>query len=73
MIGYWIIFHIRAPLVAQTVKSSPAMQETWVQSLGQENPLENAMATHSSIRAWRILWTEKPGGLQVHGSQIGPD
>ena len=59
--------------MAQTVKSSPAMQETWVQSLGQENPLENAMATHSSIRAWRILWTEKPGGLQVHGSQIGPD
>ena len=72
-IGYWIIFQIRALLAAQTVKSLPAMQETWVQSLGQEDPLEKAMATHSSILAWRILWTEKPDGLQSTGSQIGRD
>jgi len=44
-------------LVAQTVKNLPAMQETWVQSLGQEDPLEKGMATHSSILAWRIPWT----------------
>ena len=50
--------------VAQTVKHPPAMQETRVQSLGQKNPLEKEMATHSSILAWRILWTEEPGGLQ---------
>ena len=46
------------------VKHLPAMQETWVQSLGREDPLEKEMATHSSILAWRILWTEEPGGLQ---------
>jgi len=45
------------------------MQETWVQSLGQEDPLEYKMATHSSILAWEILWTEEPGGLQSLGSQ----
>ena len=45
------------------VKNLPAMQETHVQSLGQEDPLEKGMATHSSIPAWRILWTEEPGGL----------
>ena len=56
-------------LVAQTVKSPPATQETWVRSLGWENPLEKEMATHSSIVAWRILWTEEPGGLQSKGSQ----
>ena len=44
-------------------------QETWVQSLGQEDPLENEMATHSSILAWEIPWTEEPGGLQFRGSQ----
>ena len=43
------------------VKNPPAMQETWVQSLGWEDPLEKGMATHSSIRAWRIPWTEEPG------------
>ena len=48
-------------LVAQMVKNPPAMQETWVQSLGWEDPLEKGMATHSSIRAWRIPWTEEPG------------
>ena len=47
----------------------PAAQQTWVQSLGQEDPLEKGMATHSSIIAWRIPWTEEPGGLQSIGSQ----
>ena len=51
------------------VKNLPAMWETWVQSLGQEDPLEKGMATHSSILAWRILWTEEPGRLQSRGSQ----
>ena len=51
-------------MVAQMVKNLPAMQETQVQSLGWEDPLEKEMATHSSILAWRIPWTEKPGGLQ---------
>ena len=53
------------------VKNLPAMQETWVQSLGQEDPLEKGMATHSSILAWRIPWTGEPGGLQCIGSQTG--
>ena len=57
-------------LVAQMVKTLPAMQKTWVQSLGQENTLEEEMATHSSILlAWRIPWTVEPGGLQSMGSQ----
>ena len=56
-------------LVAQMVKSPPAMRETWVQSLGWEDPLEKEMATHSSILAWRIPWTEGPGRLQSVGSQ----
>ena len=51
-------------LVAQMVKNLPAMQETWVQSLGQEDPLEKEMATHSSILVWKIPWTEEPGRLQ---------
>ena len=51
------------------IKNSPAMQETWVRSLGQEDPLEKGMATHSSILAWKITWTEEPGGLQSIGSQ----
>ena len=53
-------------LAAHTVKNLPAMQETLVQSLGQEDPLEKGMATHSSILAWRIPWTEEPGGATVH-------
>ena len=61
--NYW------ASLVAPLVNSLPAMQETWVPSLGQEYPLEKEVATHSSILAWRISWTEKPGGLQSLGSQ----
>ena len=57
----------------QMVKNLPAMQETWVQSLGQENPLEKVMATHSNILSWRIPWTEEPGRLQSVGlhSQTG--
>ena len=55
--------------VAQTVKILPAMQETQVRSLGQEDPLEKETATHSSILAWRIPWTEEPGELQFMGSQ----
>ena len=51
------------------VKNLPAMQETWVQSLGQEDPLEEGMATNSNILAWRIPWTEEPGRLQSIGSQ----
>ena len=55
--------------MAQRVKRLPTMQETWVRSLGQEDPLEKAMAPHSSTLAWRISWTEKPGMLQSMGSQ----
>ena len=60
--------------MAQTVKNLPAMQETRVQSLGQEDPLEKEMTTHSSLLAWEIPWTEEPGGLQTMGSQrVGHD
>ena len=55
--------------MAQRVKNPPANQETWVQSLGREDPLEKRMATHSSILAWRIPWMEEPGRLQSTGSQ----
>ena len=55
--------------MAQMVRNLPAMQKTWVQSLGQEDPLEKGMATHSSIVACRIPWTEEPGGLQSMGLQ----
>ena len=58
-----------ASLVAQREKNLPAVQETRVRSLGWEDPLEEGMATHSSILAWRIPWTEEPGGLQPMGSQ----
>ena len=54
---------------ARQVKNPPAMQETQVQFLGQEDPQEKEMATHSSILAWEISWTEEPGGLQSMGSQ----
>ena len=56
-------------LVAQVVKNSLAMQEIWVQSQGWEDPLEEGMATHANILAWRIPWTEEPGGLQSMGLQ----
>ena len=55
--------------MAQLVKNPSAMQESWVQPLGWEDPLEDGMATHSSILAWRIPWTEDPGRLQFMGSQ----
>ena len=59
----------QASLIAQLVKNLAAMQETWVQFLSQEDPLEKEMVTHSNILAWRIPWTEEPGGLQSMGSQ----
>ena len=57
-----------ASLLAQMVRNLPAMQETQVQSLGGKDPLEKGMATHSTLLAWRILWTEGPGGLESMGS-----
>ena len=60
---------IWASLVAQRLKCLPAMQETWVRTLGWEDPLEKEMAIHSSTLAWRIPWMEEPGGLQSMGSQ----
>ena len=66
-----IIIIILSSLVAQTVKRLPTMWETWLQSLGREDLLEKEMATHSSILAWKIPWTEKPVRLQSMGSQRG--
>ena len=63
-------FHVWASLVTQMVKNLPALQETSVQPLGQEDPLEKEMATHSSILAWRIPWTEEPGRLQSIGGKV---
>ena len=64
----------RASLVAQMLNNLPAMKETWVQFLSQEDPLEKEMAAHYSILAWRIPWTEEPGGLQSIGLQrVGHD
>ena len=60
---------INASLVAQMVKNLPATHEPWVHSLSQEDPLEKGMATHSSVLAWRIPWTEEPGGLQSMGGK----
>ena len=65
-IGYPFQYSLGS-LVAQMVKNLPAMQEIWVQSLGWEDPLEEDMATHSCILAWRIPWTEEPGGLHPMG------
>ena len=59
--------------MAQKVKRLPTMREIWVQSLGQGDPLEKEMATHSSTLAWEIPWTEEPAGLQSMGSQRGRD
>ena len=65
---------LRTSLVAQRVKRLPSMQETWVRSLGGEDPLEKEMATHSSILAWKTSWMEKPGGLQSMETQrVGHD
>ena len=60
---------LSASLVAQMVQHLPAMQETWVQSLGQEDPLEKEVAIHSRTLAWKIPWMEEPGGLQSMGLQ----
>ena len=71
---YMCVFNMWTSLVTQTVKNLPAVQETWVQSLDRKYPLEREMAIHSSILAWRILWTEEPGRLQSVGSQrVGHD
>ena len=70
----WLPGFILASLVAQRIKRLPAMWETQVRSLGSEDPLEKEMATHSSTLAWKIPWTEEPGGLQFMGSQrVGHD
>ena len=63
-----LIENVRASLIAQLEKNLPPMQETWVQSLGWEDPLEKEMATHSSTVAWKTPWTEEPGRLQSMGS-----
>ena len=68
-IFFKFLLYIEVSLVAQMVKNWLAMRETWVQSLGWEDPLKEGTATHSSIIAWRILWTEKLGRLQSVGSQ----
>ena len=67
-----ILDAISASLVAQMVRNLPEMQETWVRSLGWEDPMEKEMATHSRVPAWRIPWTEGPSRLQSHQS-IGHD
>ena len=73
-INIYTLLNMGALLLVQTVKNLAAMQESQVQSLGQEDPLEKGMATHSSILAWRIPWTQEPGGLQSMGSQgVGHD
>ena len=60
--------------IAQLVKNLPSVQETWIQSLGWEDPREKDMATHCSILAWKVSWTEEPGGLQCMGLQrVGHD
>ena len=63
------MYSFGASLVAQLVKNLPAIQDTWVQSLGWEDPLEKEMTCHSSILAWKIPWTEEPGRLESMGSQ----
>ena len=69
VVVWFILSRVQASLVAQMVKHLPAMQETQVQSLGWEDPLEKEMGTHSSILAWKILWMEEHGRLQSMGSQ----
>ena len=69
-----LFLNYRASLEAQTAKNPPAMGETWVQSLGWEDTLEEGMATHSSILAWRIPWTEEPGKIQsMKWQRVGHD
>ena len=71
MIDIWVASKW-ASLVAQIVKNPPAMRETWVQSLGWEDPLEKGMATHTTIIAWRIPWVEEPGG-SMESQRVGHD
>ena len=71
--GLVITFLPWASLVAQRLKRLPGMQETQVQSLGREDPLEKEMATNSSFLAWKIPWMEEPGGLQSTGRRVGHD
>ena len=73
--GFLPLNHLESPqLLLLLLKRLPAIQETWAQSLGHEDPLEKEMATHSSILAWRIPWMEEPGGLQSTESQrVGHD
>ena len=83
MICHWCTGGVKVPcyycvtimsLVAQRLKRLPPMQKTWVRSLGREDPLEKEMATHSSILAWEIPWTEEPGRLQPMGlKRVGQD
>ena len=74
MVSFELFIELKASQVAQRLKHLPAVRETWVRSLDREDPLEKEMATHSSILAWRIPWTEEPGGLQSTGSQrVGRD
>ena len=65
----WIMYSTEASLVARSIKNPPAIQETWVQSLDQEDPLQKEMATHSSLLAWEMPRTEEPGGLQSMDSK----
>ena len=65
----YLFINLTTSLVAQMVKHLPIMRETWVQSLGWEDLLEKGMVTHSSVVAWRIPWTEEPGGSQLMGLQ----
>jgi len=65
----FVFYKCRPSLVAQSVKNLPAVQETWVQFLGQKDPLKKEIANHSSILAWKIPWTEEPSWLQSMGSQ----
>ena len=67
-LSWWLLF-FWSSLVAQTVKHLPITRETWARFLGGEDPLEKEMATHSSTLAWKMPWTEEPGGLQSMGSQ----
>ena len=74
MSNAYLLGSFATTLVAQVVKNLLAMQETCIQSLSQEDPLEKGMATYSSVLAWRIPWTEEPGRLQSVGSQkVGPN
>ena len=66
-ISLWVFKHLK--LVAQTVKNQPVIQETQLQSLGWEDPQDKEMVAHPNILAWKILWTEEPGGLQSMWSQ----